>query len=341
MSTFDEDRSPDESFSATPEAEPSAESFDSTLDAEQHSTGKQPGLFVIASGVVTALASLALLYYLEHIKGWTVIGYYWNFVIPIGAIGVGLCAGSGYGIGSWLTGARIGRTLLITVLVLQILSYFAAQYIEYLMVLEQIPEEFRHEHSFFTYFDSVTRAFAFQQEGGGPGQAFGAWGYGMRFLEAAGFALGGLIVPGILATNPYCTTCNRYMSTKSQYAVLPAGVEPRKIKKRDKEALAAYEAEQAAALAEGMKLAEKVGEAISADDPAGVAQILNEQQPQKSKNEKQLRRIHLNLQHCSVCAGGKFVAQLVEGHGKEQKVGAIAEWDLPEGFVTQIESTTT
>ncbi len=124
----------------------------------QTEPAKRPGLLVLFAGMGTAMGTLALLYVVDVALEFHALGFYINGVIPLGAIGVGLLAGSGYGIASWLTGARIGRELLITVILFQVVAYGFAQYAEYLMVREAIPGG--AQIAFWEYFDAVTRAFA-------------------------------------------------------------------------------------------------------------------------------------------------------------------------------------
>src|SRR5882724_1379964 len=61
-----------------------------------------------------------------HIMGW-----YANYVLPIGAFIVGIVASSGYGLASWFSGIKITRGLLWLVLGLQLIVYFGVQYIEF------------------------------------------------------------------------------------------------------------------------------------------------------------------------------------------------------------------
>ncbi len=87
---------------------------------------------VFASGglyLLTTVATLVLLSIVGRYE-FNPMGFYVN-LIPFGALIVGLLAGSGYGIGSWLTGAKMGRGLLVIVALLQIVAYFAAQYVEF------------------------------------------------------------------------------------------------------------------------------------------------------------------------------------------------------------------
>src|SRR5687767_7320502 len=91
-----------------------------------------PYLFVILCGLITSALTLAGVYWLNaNTTDFAIMGWYANYVLPVGAVLVGLAAGSGYGIASWMTGVRISRQLMLTVVLLQTVMYFAAEYVEY------------------------------------------------------------------------------------------------------------------------------------------------------------------------------------------------------------------
>ena len=129
-----------------------------------------------------------------------IMGLYADYIIPAGAMIAGIAASSGYGIASWLTGVKITRSLLLAVLAIQVIVYFAAQYIEFshlkLMHLNGTPV------GFFEYYDYVARSFAWKHDGGGHGEPLGIWGYFFRGLEIVGFAGGSLIVPLVMLKAP-------------------------------------------------------------------------------------------------------------------------------------------
>ena len=78
---------------------------------------EQSHILVLLSGIGTTLVALLGVYLLDvttddfHIMGW-----YANYVLPVGALLVGLVASFGYGLASWLTGIKITRGLLVKVL---------------------------------------------------------------------------------------------------------------------------------------------------------------------------------------------------------------------------------
>src|ERR1700761_7758078 len=87
---------------------------------------------VIFSGVATSALALLGVYLLDvRASDFHIMGWYADYVLPVGALIVGVVASSGYGLASWFTGVKITRSLLLIVLCLQLGCYTAAQYIEF------------------------------------------------------------------------------------------------------------------------------------------------------------------------------------------------------------------
>lgn len=190
--------------------------------------------------------------------------------------------------------------------------------------------------TFWEYFDITTRAFAWDNHGK-PGEPFGVWGYGMRALEIAGFALGGLIAPAILFAVPYCDRCQIYMRSK-ELGMFPAGLVPRKIKKRDTAAQEAYDRELQEAFVQGSKLLERLLEAAKAGNAPDFANLLKDYAPQKKEIGKLTARITLTLQHCRLCASGTLVARLVTGQGNNISTEELGRTPVDATFVRNLQA---
>jgi hypothetical protein len=295
---------------------------------------KRPGLLVLAAGVATAIGSLGLLFILGIVfPNFTAMGFYLEYVIPAGAILVGLVAGSGYGIASWVTGCKISRGLLVSVIVLQVAVYFLAQYVEFTMIRAAFPDDVKI--SFWQYFDIITRAFCWQ-ENGQPGEPFGAWGYGMRALEIAGFAVGGIIAPAILFAVPYCDKCQVYMRSK-ELGLLPAGVVPKKIKKKDTEAQQAYEQEIGEALERGRDLVGQMTEMVNSGNADAFAGVLGEHVPNKKQIGTMTSRIVVKLHYCRRCGSGNVIFQLTSGQGQNISTTEIGKYEADSTFLRNLE----
>ncbi len=276
---------------------------------------------VLLGGLVTTGLALGAVWLLDRSSAdVNVMGWYANRVLPIGAILVGAVAGVGYGIASWMTGTKISRGLLVVVLLLQVLAYFVARYLEFWQVQQMIGRLTGHWvdpwSGFVRWFDYTTRSFAWIEHGK-AGHPLGAWGYGIRFLEVAGFALGGVIVPAITKSLPYCDACGVYMRTKP-FGLLPAGIPPRKIGKRDTEGQAAYQQECETALSAGLALLDQVREMAKEGRISEVRRVIDEHHPHQKEYGAQTCRIRWEISRCPLCHAGFLSAKAVTGQGNEE-----------------------
>jgi hypothetical protein len=297
----------------------------------QSSRHDQSYYLVLFSGVATSALALLGVYLLDistddfHIMGW-----YADYVIPAGAVLVGLVASSGYGLASWLTGVKINRSLLGAVLTLQLIVYFAALYIE-----------FSHLHlmhrngvtvGFFEYYDLVARSFAWRGDNGKPGEPLGVWGYAFRLLEIAGFVGGSLIVPAALLKAPYCQACRRYMRSR-QLSLMAASVPVKKLKKADTEGRAAHQAEQEQAFAQGVRLTEILQQMSAGGQTAEFRETLAKLEPGRKQAARLPIRISLHLVACKKCRSGWLQFKRVTGQGKHIKSAELARSGVGPEFV--------
>ncbi len=185
---------------------------------------------VLYSGLATSALALLGVHLLNvYATDFNIMGWYADYLIPVGALLVGVAAASGYGLASWLTGVKISHSLLWAVMLIQLLVYFAAQYIEFSHPAYLIHRDGRPV-GFFEYYNFMARSFAWKHEhDGGSGEPLGIYGYFFRFLEIAGFVGGGLIVPAALRKTPYCQACRRYMRTRA-LSTIAASVPAKKFK---------------------------------------------------------------------------------------------------------------
>ncbi|HKB40151.1 MAG TPA: hypothetical protein VKD72_27215 [Gemmataceae bacterium] len=300
---------------------------------------RTPYLLVLQSGITTSVLALAGVYWLnKNTTDFHIMGLYANYVIPAGALIVGLVAGSGYGIASWLTGVRISRGLLWTVVLLQTGAYVGAEYIEYRDVRKQFEQgggimvQPRNFPSFLEYYDIKARNFAWKKEHGkGVGDPLGGWGYFFVLLGAAGFILGGLIAPAILFAVPYCNGCQRYM-TRKVLGVLPAAVPLKKIPKKDTAAQEAHAREQEEAGVRADQALARLREAIATGNVEAFRAELSAAGSVK-ENNKLPRRVDVSLVWCRSCEGGRVALTLVSGLGGQMTQLKLGEATVPPEFV--------
>jgi hypothetical protein len=293
--------------------------------------GRDASVTVLLSGLATTALALVGVYLLStNTDDFNIMGWYANYVLPIGALIVGFVAASGYGIASWRTGQKITRRLLWMVLAFQVAAYFAGQYIEFHSLGLQYNDG--TPVSFLSYFDFAARSFSWQQKDGSAGSPLGVWGYAFRLLEIVGFCGGSLAVPLLLRAVPYCEGCQSYMKTK-EAGLLPSSAPSRRIKKSDATAQASYDVEQQEAWKRGGALTAAVAERAAAGDVDGYRALLAEHAPQKREIEKLPARIALSIVRCPKCSGGFLKTMMRTGHGKQMKQEEIGRKELTPTFV--------
>ncbi len=301
------------------------------------SGANQAALPVLIAGLITTGLALAGVWAINQASdSFNIMSWYAYYILPIGALIVGLVAGSGYGVASWLTGVRISRGLLAAILALQILAYIAAQYIEYRHLISIYGGE--EEIGFLRFFDLTTRAFAWQGKDGAAGSALGGWGYIWRILEIGGFGLGGIFAPLILKSKPYCENCQRYMRTRS-LGLIPAGVAVKKIKKKDTEGQAAYQQAQETALAEGLAALEKLRAHAEVGKTTSFTEILDAYQSEQKAIGKQSTRIALSLSHCPICHSGQLDAASLSGKGNQISRQELGTSPINPGLSRELKQT--
>jgi hypothetical protein len=290
-------------------------------------SGKRP-MGVLIGGLITTALALLGVFLLDKNSAINVMGWYLDYVLPGGALLVGIAAGSGYGIVSWITGVKIRRGLLLTILGLQIAAYFSAQYIEFKRLGDLYDRSTGQAINFPQYFHLTTINFSWKGKDGAPGEPLGMAGYFFKALEIAGFVAGGLIVPGVLFKKPYCELCQMYMRYRS-LALFPASVPARKVK--DPAAKAAYEQEQR----DARQLADQAYDGVKQSALAGDAAAFRGWIATASgKSASKLpSRLSIALVHCRNCHSGYLKASLISGKGKQIKVVELDKAELPPASV--------
>ncbi|MFL5329978.1 MAG: hypothetical protein ACJ8C4_13820 [Gemmataceae bacterium] len=314
---------------------------ESVPSTEPGTRRQKPYFAVLICGLATSAATLAGVYWLgKNTDDFHIMGWYADYVIPAGAIIVGVAAASGYGIASWVSGTRISRSLLFAVLIIQAGAYVTAEYVEYRDVMDGLTQRGLiigpQQPSFAQYYDFKARSFAWKDKGPGnkPGTPLGGWGYVFVLLGAAGFILSGLIAPLALYSVPYCNRCQRYMKT-TLLGVVPASVPVKKIGKKDQEAQDAYAREQQQAAANAEQVIARLRTFIGEGRADEVKKELRAAGAVKA-NEKLPSRVRTKLIWCKTCQEGRIAMALASGQGKQQKVTTLTEDAVPAAFVGRI-----
>jgi hypothetical protein len=292
---------------------------------------------VLVAGLASTALALGGVWAVSRFGGENVMGWYADYVLPAGAVLVGLVASSGFGAASWKTGTKVTGPLLLGVAAILVGGYWAAQYIEFRMLFPTgAVKADGSAAGFFDFYDAVTRSFAWVDHGK-PGTALGAWGYALRLGDVVGFSGGGLALPIVMRKMPYCQACGLYMRSPV-VAVLPAGIEPRNVSKKKVEELAARQAAANAAYARAQAGLARLFEAGSRGDADAFAAAAAEECPrsQKRATGKLTARIQVKIVHCPRCAAGELKASHMTGRGKQLKLTPLATQALDRGVAPRL-----
>jgi hypothetical protein len=295
-------------------------------------------LVVIVCGLITTVASLW--WFLLEADGSYVSLMYWYFrgMVPIGAVMVGVAAGFGYAGGSWLSGVRITRMLVLMILAVQLTAYVGAEYLRYRNFRSGLPSDAITESgeplTFVRYYDLKARNMNFEQESGQKGEPLGMWGYPLLLITAVAFVLAGVFPPLLLAATPHCGTCQRYMSTR-QLGMLPASVPERRLKSSDEAGRHAYDQEQARVAEVARETMLRMSTAINASDAQSMRREIAAA-PVNRATKKLPQRVLVELVHCKSCMEGTVKLTLLQGRRKTLQTSVLQANKVPPQFVTDL-----
>ncbi len=292
---------------------------------------------VLAAGLASTTVALTGVWAISKYGGENLMGWYANFVLPVGAILVGMVASTGFGLSSWATGTKITGVLMVAVAFALFAGYWAAQYIEFRVAFPDgatLPDG--SAAGFLDWYDAVTRSFAWKEHDK-LGSPLGAWGYLLRAGEIVGFCGGGLLTPFLLRKMPYCASCKAYMR-QTVVALIPAAVPFRKVSKKDTAGLAARDTEARDAFARGEEALAKVFAAGQSGDAVAFASAVSEAGPvsaQRAAN-KLPARIQVRVVRCRRCGAGELRASLVAGQGQQVKITPMRTQPLDRGVAQRL-----
>lgn len=299
---------------------------------------KNVSYIIVLAGITTSAITLFFVNYLASIEnGIYLMGYYFSYVLPIGALGVGLLAGSGYGLASFLKGFRISVITLCLILLLQITVYFLFKYLEFNNLNWNIEEATIKD--FLHYFDTQARSFTWEKDiSGSKGKPLGLLGYGVTFLEILGFAFGALIPLLILYFLPYCEHCRIYMTT-TILCFIPAGKMPKIIKPKDKAENEAYVLEQTAEFEKGNKKLEEIKNLISLNDGPSLISEIEKLAKEKENAFKLTKIIKLELITCKRCENGHMLPSIIHNLNEKVKVEKLNKIQMSISLIKELSSS--
>lgn len=173
-------------------------------------------LLIIIAGTLTSFATALVIAKLGDALGLYIYGFTLWVIVPVGAIGSGLLAASGYYIASRLLNARPTKLVLIGSLVVSLLTYGLIQWLEYTSLVVE-GRQISNYVLFVDYWKIAVRSMEFKIGRGassGVGATLGNFGYVVAILQIVGFGIGGLLCYGLLKSLKYCENCGRYFANK-------------------------------------------------------------------------------------------------------------------------------
>jgi hypothetical protein len=303
--------------------------------ARATSVGPAPAV-LIAGAASTALA-LAGVWALAHYADENVMGWYADYVLPVGAILVGLVASCGFALGSYTFGARITGRLLFLMLSVLVAGYWAAQWLEFRQIFPGgAVRADGAEVGFFAFFDLATRSIAFSDRNR-TGSPLGALGYLVRVADLVGFTVGGLLVPFGLRKLPYCAHCGVYMRQKV-VALLPADLPRKRISRKDAAALAAHEAARQQVQAQAAAALARLYEVACAGDGAGFSAVVAEVGPPSARRAttRLPARWQVRAVHCPRCGAGELRTLVLTGQGRQTRSRSLSTQTLERQVASRI-----
>lgn len=292
-------------------------------------------LIVLVAGVATTAAALGVVYFFSAAADANIMGWHIDYVFPGGALLVGAAAGSGYGVATWWSGLRISRWLLATIVVLQFISFAAAQYAVFLSLGPLYLTRTDDRCTFPRYFDIETRQMAYKGEHGESGEPLGPWGYPFRGLEIIGFGVGALVIPAMLARKPYCSSCKSYMQSRA-VGTVGASVRHRKVKSSDTAGQERYAQEQRDAYDAAEQQIGALCRSGAAGDTEGYFAAVSGLPASRRAIAKLPRRIAVSIIGCRQCGSGYLQTKLTTGRGKKMTTTDLERTDLPVGWMSQV-----
>jgi hypothetical protein len=196
---------------------------------------KKPGLSIFLAGIISSAICLIIVHFVNK-SGFEIMGFYLWYFVPVGALLVGLASGLGYGIGSWASNVRVSKVMLLIIFCLSLMTYFAAEYITYVNVLEE-NKIHRDSLSFVQYLRITTESMTYRSLEKNDDKDFelGKWGYLLRAFDILGFCFGAIISSLILRQSAYCSTCQLYMKKSGSFYIISSTQRDALKKKNKKE----------------------------------------------------------------------------------------------------------
>lgn len=170
-------------------------------------------LAITLFGVLSSFIAVFILFLLEKYCDISIYALTLYYIIPIGAVGAGFIAASGYYVGALVLNHRPSYLLLVNMIILSVGTFFLTYLVYYQLATYkgQPLSDFMSysqylayilEHLYVKHMSSTTIA--------EKREYLGQAGYFIGLVQIIGFAIGAVLVYQRLVLQAYCNNCSQY-----------------------------------------------------------------------------------------------------------------------------------
>ncbi len=168
-------------------------------------------LGIAVCGLVTSVLVAILNVVISNVVGINIFTFNIWFIVPAGAVAVGMAAASGYYFGALYFHKRPTPILFIQMALIAAFSQFLIYYLEYATLV--IDGQRISEYVQFSQYLDISLTKAHYRVGRGAGVdtgEIGSTGYWIAGLQFVGFLVGGIAIYFILSGKAVCEECQMY-----------------------------------------------------------------------------------------------------------------------------------
>jgi hypothetical protein len=286
-------------------------------------------LLVFPFGLLTTAIALIGVYVFSRWQHSYAMGWHYLYVIPYGALIVGVVAGSGYFFSGYFAGLRVRKHIFWLIVIIQILAFFGAEYLEFLSLGPMYEVATRKRVGFARYFHLVTTSMRWV----GDSEPLGLNGYWVRGLELGGFLIGGVAWLAFLGGSNYCDLCSRYRE-KRLLALIPASAPyPKEL---DEQSKAAFETRSVVLMERAEERLAQLDQ-LAADGNQAEFMTRIEHGREEGKGAAKLpTRIRIEMSYCPNCHAGELVQFVQMGQEISRRSVPLPSIELDRAFVAGV-----
>jgi hypothetical protein len=314
--------------------------MDLVLDTTSTSTKprRKPYLLILQSGLLSIIVTLGVVYWLNRNTDYNMMGWYYFYIIPVGAIVVGAAAGSGFAIAAWLTGLRVTRIFLVIVILLQASAYVGAEYLQFLEFRSMMKKaglvmaDTAQPPTFLQYIDMTIRSSKLEtntiSHDDGPLESVG---YLYTLSAFLGFVVSGVIAPACMRGSAYCAKCQQYRSRR-ELGIIPMTI-PSEPVSDDPDAESDFDARHEAAMEIGQAQYERIRDLAMAGDSSGFNAEVSLLKAQNRSAGKLPLRLVIDMDFCSGCGDGLLGGTVIAVRGDSMDLDRLPTLAVPSTIV--------